>query len=82
MKYGICGLGAGTLFCHLAFGAAANAERKALAERRRRIIFNDDGDDIWAPESSTPEGFINVRLIHMHDTRADTLFYCTTQSFN
>ncbi|MFH1921321.1 MAG: hypothetical protein ABIP48_15760, partial [Planctomycetota bacterium] len=50
--------------------------------RRRRIIFNDDGDDVWHPDASTPEGFISVRLKHMLNTQADTLFYCTTQSFN
>ncbi|MFH1266081.1 MAG: hypothetical protein ABIK89_10165, partial [Planctomycetota bacterium] len=72
------------------FGAAsrraraqpAPSDRKALARRRRRIIFNDDGDDVWHPDASTPEGFISVRLKHMLGTQADTLFYCTTQSFN
>jgi hypothetical protein len=58
------------------------ADRKALARRRRRIIFNDDGDDVWHPNASTPEGFVGVRLKHMLNTQADTLFYCTTQSFN
>ena len=57
-------------------------DRKAAARRRRRIIFNDDGDDVWHPDASTPEGFVGVRLKHMLDTQADTLFYCTTQSFN
>jgi hypothetical protein len=60
----------------------AAGDRKALARRRRRIIFNDDGDDVWHPNASTPEGFISVRLKHMLNTQADTLFYCTTQSFN
>ncbi len=58
------------------------ANRKALARRRRRIIFNDDGDDVWHPNAATPEGFISVRLQHMLNTQVDTLFYCTTQSFN
>ena len=59
-----------------------DSECKRLANRRRRIIFNDDGDDVWSPNASTPEGFVSVRLRHMLDTQADTLFYCTTQSFN
>jgi hypothetical protein len=63
-------------------GQPAPTDRKALARRRRRIIFNDDGDDVWHPDAQTPEGFIGVRLKHMLDTQADTLFYCTTQSFN
>ena len=60
----------------------ASIDRKAAARRRRRIIFNDDGDDVWHPNASTPEGFVSVRLKHMLNTQADTLFYCTTQSFN
>ena len=63
-------------------GSEPESARKRLAHRRRRIIFNDDGDDIWNPRSSTPEGFISVRIRHMLDTQADTLFYSTTQSFN
>lgn len=60
----------------------ADAQRKKLAYRRRRIIFNDDGDDVWHIDAKTPDGFVGVRLRHMRDTQVDTLFYCTTQSFN
>jgi hypothetical protein len=60
----------------------APTDREGLARRKRRIIFNDDGDDVWHPSASTPEGFVRVRLAHMLGTQADTLFYCTTQSFN
>ncbi len=62
--------------------AKADSKRKKLAHRRRRIIFNDDGDDVWNPQAKTPAGFVNVRLKHMLNTQVDTLFYCTTQSFN
>jgi hypothetical protein len=65
-----------------AFAQAATTDRKTLARRRRRIIFNDDGDDVWHSDARTPEGFLGVRLKHMLGTQADTLFYCTTQSFN
>jgi len=82
LKRGAYGCAAAAAFPYLSFGAVANAERKQLANRKRRIIFNDDGDDVWAPEAATPEGFVGVRLIHMRGTQADTLFYCTTQSFN
>ncbi len=57
-------------------------DRTALAHRRRRIIFNDDGDDVWHADAKTPQGFVGVRLKHMLNTQVDTLFYCTTQSFN
>ncbi|MFH1921266.1 MAG: hypothetical protein ABIP48_15475, partial [Planctomycetota bacterium] len=62
----------GVMFFGAASGRAcaqrAPTDRKALARRRRRIIFNDDGDDVWHPDASTPEGFISVRLKHMLNT--------------
>lgn len=65
-----------------AFAIERTPERTRLANRKRRIIFNDDGDDAWHPNASTPEGFVGVRLRHMLDTQVDSMFYCTTQSFN
>ncbi|HJN15172.1 MAG TPA: hypothetical protein QGH10_06775 [Armatimonadota bacterium] len=60
-------------------GAASQGQAPA---KRRRIIFNDDGDDVWHPAASTAEGFLSVRLKHVVGTQVDTIFYCTTQSFN
>jgi len=76
------GLTAGLTAPRVLLGASDDDERKKLANRRRRIIFNDDGDDVWHPDAKTPEGFVSVRLRHMLNTQVDTLFYCTTQSFN
>ncbi|MCF6285729.1 MAG: family 10 glycosylhydrolase [Candidatus Hydrogenedentes bacterium] len=69
-------------FPTIASGKTREQARNALARRQRRIIFNDAGDDGWHPDAATPEGFVGVRLKHMLDTQVDTLFYCTTQSFN
>ena len=66
----------------LLLGAKAESARQKPAHRRRRIIFNGDGDDVWHKSSATAEGFVGVRLNNMLDTQVDTLFYCTTQSFN
>ena len=82
MRKSLSGIAAFTAASHVGYSRAETADRKALARRRRRIIFNDDGDDVWHPSASTPEGFVGVRLKHMLNTQADTLFYCTTQSFN
>ncbi|OHB81825.1 MAG: hypothetical protein A2V98_13595 [Planctomycetes bacterium RBG_16_64_12] len=79
---GACLAGASALVASTRFAAGKGTDRKAIAHRRRRIIFNDDGDDVWHPDAATPEGFVSVRLRHMLNTQADTLFYCTTQSFN
>ncbi|MCP4640837.1 MAG: hypothetical protein GY851_10405 [bacterium] len=82
LGHGLAGVAALSAARGPATAQAQTAGRKALANRRRRIIFNDDGDDVWAEKAGTPEGFLNERLVHMLGTQADTLFYCTTQSFN
>lgn len=82
IRYGSLGAVAALSGGPALLGASKDARRKKLAHRRRRIIFNDDGDDVWNPRAKTPEGFLGVRLCHMVDTQVDTLFYCTTQSFN
>jgi len=59
----------------------ATARRKAV-QRRRRVIYNNDGDDIWAKGADTVEKFLAVRHQPLLDTHVDTISYCTTQSFN
>lgn len=65
-----------------AAGGLGAASRAQALTRRRRIIFNDDGNDIWHPAASSPEGLLSVRLQHAAGTQVDTIFYCTTHSFN
>ncbi len=62
--------------------AALAAARRQAAHRRRRVIFNNDGDDIWAAGADTPEKFLAVRHTPLLKTHVDSIFYCTTQSFN
>ncbi len=62
--------------------AALDAARKQAAHRRRRIIYNNDGDDIWAPGAETVENFLAVRHEPLLGTQVDSIYYCTTQSFN
>ena len=61
---------------------ALNAARKQAARRRRRVIFNNDGDDIWTQGANTIESFLDVRHTPLLNTHVDSIFYCTTQSFN
>lgn len=56
--------------------------RQQAAKRRRRIIFNNDGDDIWATGADTIEKFLAVRHTPLLNTQVDSIYYCTTQSFN
>ena len=61
--------------------------RKAAVHRKRNLIFNNDGDDalhygkfLDAPTSK--EGFLSIRMDHIGESGIDSVFYCTTQSFN
>jgi len=61
----------------------ADETRSAAANRQRRIIFNNDGDDAFLTRMpATPEGFLSVRMDHIGDCGVDSVFYCTTQGIN
>lgn len=62
--------------------AAVDAARPQAARRRRRVIFNNDGDDIWAEGADSTEAFLAVRHEPLLGTHVDSIYYCTTQSFN
>ncbi len=52
-------------------------ERKKLAHRRRRIIFNNDGDDQNDPGADTPAGLLKVRTTALLDSQVDSICYST-----
>ena len=62
--------------------AALDAARRDAGRVRRRVIFNNDGDDIWAEGADTREKFLASRHTPLLGTNVDSIFYCTTQSFN
>ena len=49
--------------------------RKQAAHRPRRIIYNDDGDDL--KPYATPEELISLRVGQVANTQVDTICYCT-----
>ena len=56
--------------------ASLQAARKAAVERQRRIIFNNDGDDLLHLDgSATAEKFLSVRTHHAAGTMVDSVFY-------
>ncbi len=59
----------------------AAARRRAVG-RRRRVIFNNDGDDIWTAGADSIEKFLEVRHTPLLNTHVDSIYYCTTQNFN
>ncbi len=53
--------------------------RKEVAHRRRRIVFNNDGDDTILARS--PGEFLKLRTLPLVGSQVDAIFYSTTQSF-
>ena len=51
--------------------------RKKAKERRRRLIYNNDGNDIFNSRHATPESFLAKRIVPALDTQVDSIFYCT-----
>ena len=51
--------------------------RQEAKERRRRLIYNNDGNDIFLKKHATPEEFLAQRIIPALSTQVDTIFYCT-----
>ena len=49
--------------------------RKTLAQRRRRIIYNDDG--CHGNPRNTPEQLLSTRVKHVAGTQVDSISYCT-----
>ena len=57
--------------------------RKQLAQRKRRIIANNDGcDALYFPrnQKATADGFLALRTKDLADTQVDTIAYCTISS--
>ena len=73
--------GTGREVAALQFGTSGTARQQA-ANRQRRVIFNNDGDDIWAKGADTLERFLAVRHTPLLGTHVDSIYYSTTQSFN
>ena len=56
--------------------ATLEAARKAAVERQRRVIFNNDGDDLFhLAGPATAEKFLSVRTDHAAGTMVDSVYY-------
>ena len=77
------GLGwSGCLEIEASEASALQAARRQAVNRRRRVIYNNDGDDIWTSGADTQQKFLDVRHTPLLNTHVDSISYCTTQSFN
>jgi len=57
--------------------AALAAQRQEMKHRKRRIIYNNDGNDIRPRKLSTPAEFLQQRIEPALGTQVDSIFYCT-----
>ena len=64
-----------------AVDATGKEWRRSAVNRSRRIIFNNDGCEIFLIKQPTREAFLNSRTTPLIGTQVDSLFYCTTQGF-
>lgn len=76
------GRAAGWLSATAEEAASLSEARQRAVRRRRRVIFNNDGDDIWAKGADTRDKFLKLRHTPLLGTHVDSIYYCTTQSFN
>lgn len=62
---------------HLTIGEL-RAQRKEMAWRKRRIIFNNDGDDLAHPEADTAAGLLKARTEALVGSQVDAIWYYST----
>src|SRR5437016_14504052 len=62
-------------------GDAFKQQRREAANRKRRVIFNNDGDEIvYECHAATVEDLLNARTTALAGTQVDSIFYCTWSS--
>lgn len=66
-----------------AWGSDLNLKewRQAAAERSRRVIFNNDGCEVFLIRQPTREALLGARTLPLVGSQVDSLFYSTTQGF-
>jgi len=58
--------------------AELREQRKEMAWRKRRIIFNNDGDDQSSQEATTAEGLLKQRTTALLGSQVDAIWYYST----
>ncbi|MAX36262.1 hypothetical protein [Gimesia sp.] len=60
---------------------AMKAARQKAAWKKRRIIFNNDGNEpVYSLKEATPQALLDVRTSPLKGSQVDTIFYCTWSS--
>lgn len=53
------------------------AQRDKMQNRKRQLIYNNDGCDVFFTRLSSPEDFLSQRIVPALDTQVDSVFFCT-----
>ena len=62
-------------------GDAFKQQRREAANRKRRVIFNNDGDEIvYECREATLKALLDARTTALAGTQVDSIFYCTWSS--
>ena len=62
-------------------GAQMRALRRQAAWRKRRLVFNNDGDDHLLNGAVSVEAFLAKRSTPLIGSQVDTVVYCTSRPF-
>ena len=61
--------------------AELRAQREQATARRRRVIFNNDGNEpVYLCKTTSPEEFLSYRTTPLLGSQVDSIFYCTWSS--
>jgi hypothetical protein len=71
-----------TTLAETVVSAHSDTDRRAARWRRRRVIYNNDGDDVWSKIAESVEQFLAQRHDPLLGTQVDSIWYSTTQSFH
>ena len=56
-------------------------ERKQMAQRKRRIVFNNDGDELWRGTDGTREGVLAARTTGLAGSHVDAIWQWGSDGF-
>ena len=51
--------------------------RKEMRHRQRRVIYDNDGNEVFITKLSSPQDFLKRRIERTLGTQVDTIFFCT-----
>ena len=53
------------------------AKRQEMKSRKRRVIYNNDGNELFITKLSSPDAFLSRRIVPALNTQVDSIFFCT-----